>query len=493
MKQTATFTLAVLLSLSAAAQRPDRPDPGALGPYAIGHTSFAVVDTNPDPTSPQVRGTRPIGVNVWYPVDASDVVGKTPDGLYPFDPIYSVRQPPPTSPNWIAINSDFEFPCDNLPAPPIGSPDPRPLCESRATHFPPTYEGLIPSAQGPFPLVLFSPGWTFATVVNALLAERIASHGFVVAVVAHYLDGYVSWDCLVGNDPDRPATTCSADPFYQAMYNRPRDVSFILDALLAKDDEIGNLLHNRMRPDLVAAAGHSLGGYTTLTLASGDDAVCVGTTFDTNPQPTPCNAIQDQGGSPIPTLPDPRIRAIVTLDAGNPLLYFSELARIAVPSLSIGESVEAPGWTAFFPARQHAAMSGDPKYRVDVVGAVHNSFTNSCTGGAVRYRHGWSFTATQLNNLWTNVPHCVAATPQADVARLAAQYTIAFLKTHLVGESGYQHILTRGWALTNEPAIRFFVTEPTSDDPATFLYFPYQRGGGLWEDFKEPPFDGPPQ
>jgi predicted dienelactone hydrolase len=127
-----------------------------------------------------------------------------------------------------------------------------------------------------------------------------------------------------------------------------------------------------MRPDLVAAAGHSLGGYTTLTLASGDDAVCVGTTFDTNPQPTPCNAIQDQGGSPIPTLPDPRIRAIVTLDAGNPLLYFSELARIAVPSLSIGESVEAPGWTAFFPARQHAAMSGDPKYRVDVVGAVHN-------------------------------------------------------------------------------------------------------------------------
>jgi hypothetical protein len=185
----------------------------------------------------------------------------------------------------------------------------------------------------------------------------------------------------------------------------------------------------------------------------------------------------------------------VTLDASNPNLHFSELARIAVPSLSIGEAVEAPGWTAFFPARQHAAMSGDPKYRVDVVGAIHQSFTNSCTGGAVRYRHGWS-TAQQLNTQWTrtDIPSCTEpTTPQAEVARLAAQYTIAFLKTYLVGESGYQHILTPGWAVANEPAIRFFVTEPTSDDPATFLYFPYQRGGGLWEDFKEPPFDGPPQ
>jgi predicted dienelactone hydrolase len=299
-----------------------------------------------------------------------------------------------------------------------------------------------------------------------------------VAVVAHYRDGIVSWDTL--------------DPFHVAMYNRPRDVSFMLDALLQRNDDTGNLLHNTMSAELVAAAGHSIGGYATLALAGGDDEICIGETFE-DPRPMTCDPIADQFGNAIPTLPDPRIKVIVTLDAGNPHLYFSELARIAVPSLSIGESVEAPGWIAFFPARQHAAMSGDPKYRVDVVGAVHQSFTNSCTGGAVRYRHGW-LTATQLNTLWTNEvtrPWCTTATPQAEVARLAAQYTVAFLKTYLVGESGYQRILTPGWAVANELAIRFFVTEPTSDDPATFLYFPYPQGGGLWEDFKEPPFIGP--
>jgi predicted dienelactone hydrolase len=274
------------------------------------------------------------------------------------------------------------------------------------------------------------------------------------------------------------------------MFNRPRDVSFMLDTLLQRNDDTGNLLHNSMRADLVAAAGFSLGGYAALALAGGDDGICIGVTIEI-PRPLPCDPIADQFGNAIPTFADQRIKAIVTLDAANYYLYFSELARIAIPSLTIGESIEGSGWSLLFPVREHAAMSGEPKYRADVVGADHQSFANNCTGGAVRYRHGWSYTAAQLNNLWTNISQCATATPQGEVARLAAQYTIAFLKTYLVGETGYQRILTPGWAVTNETAIRFFVTEPTSDNPATFLYFPYQRGGGVLEDFKEPPFIGP--
>lgn len=334
MKYLGALFATLAISLSALAQTPRGPDPREMGPYAIGHTSFGVVDTNVDPSRPQVRGIRPVGVNVWYPVDASEVNGKTPDGLYPYDPIYSLRQPLPTSPNWIASSRDWEFPCDDLPVPPVGSPDPRPLCESKAMHFPPTYEGLTPSAHAPFPLVLFSPGWNSPSVINSFFAERIASHGFVVAVVAHYRDGYIAWD--------------TRDDFYKAMFNRPRDISFMLDALLQRNDDADQLLHNTMRADLVAAAGHSIGGYATLALAGGDDEICSGNAqtggeTDSSPRPDPCNPIADRWGNAIPTAPDPRIKALVTLDAGNPHLYFTELARIAVPSLTIGESVEGPG------------------------------------------------------------------------------------------------------------------------------------------------------
>jgi len=64
--------------------------------------------------------------------------------------------------------------------------------------------------------------------------------------------------------------------------------------------------------------------------------------------------------------PDPRIKAIVTLDGSNQVLHFAELTRVQVPALGIGEE-----WNAVmdWQARQHAAfrairrtgwMSGTP-------------------------------------------------------------------------------------------------------------------------------------
>src|SRR5262245_17993390 len=462
MKEIVGFVAAVMIPLSAPAQNSRPPDLGALGPYAIGHTSFAVVDTNTAVSGK--RGIRPIGVNVWYPLDASDVVDKAPDGLYPFDPIYAARHPTPPTANPIPISSDFENPCDNLPAPDPIHPD---LCESKATHFPPASEGLIPSARGPFPLVLFSPGWGNPSNAYSLFAERLASHGFVVAVLQHYHDGYPSWDV-------------PKDSFAVAMYNRPRDMSLILDTLLARNREPGDLLHNSINQDLVAAAGHSIGGYAALAIAGGDDATCEEET-DTVARPNPCTPITDGNGNTLPTTRDLRIKAIVTLDAGNQHLYFSELARITVPSLTIGEWFGGPGWDTYFPARQHAAMSGDPKYRVDVVGALHQSFANNCTGIWVRYRIGLT-SGPDVVTAMTQRPYCATPTVdgvqilgQAEVIRLATQYALAFLKTYLVGEAGYQKVLTPGWTLNHEENVEFFVTEPTSDDPTTFLYFPYQR------------------
>ena len=91
------------------------------GPFAIGHTWFVVTDTRPDPSDDVVRGTRPINVNVWYPVDAADVTGRTPDWLYPFNRFTS-----PVS-FLLTTSADWERPCESLPPPPAGQD--LPLCE----------------------------------------------------------------------------------------------------------------------------------------------------------------------------------------------------------------------------------------------------------------------------------------------------------------------------------------------------------------------------
>jgi predicted dienelactone hydrolase len=398
------------------------PDPGAVGPYAVGHTSFTVLDQSRDTTS-AFRG-RPLAINVWYPVDASSVVGDSPRAIYYLDPVYG-RWPVTTSSNWEAFGMEA------------------------------AYEGLVVASEKPFPFVVFSPGRGGRYTSYMFTALRLASHGFVVAIVQHYHDGVYAWD-----PQERIDLT---------LFNRPRDVLVMLNEVLARNYDPQSVLFNAVRPDLVAAAGHSLGGYAALTLAGGDDAVCA---TDTESLPAICNSL----GS---TDRDPRIKAVVSIDGSNQFLHFGELARITVPYGEVGQAAEKPDVQSW-QARPHAAISAHPSYRVDVRTALHNSFQNSCLGVNVVYSVG-AITLAQRNAVLAG-PTCVPpALDQAEGRRLAAKYAIAFLKSTLAGEPGYQEFLTPGTVKATETVVEFFVTEPQNpralgEDPATFLYFEHQPG-----------------
>jgi predicted dienelactone hydrolase len=405
-------------------------DPGDPGPFAVGHTSFLAVDPARDIASP--FGGRPVFVSVWYPADALDITAETPGAAYLLDPYYR-RWPVSYSWQWEQFG------------------------------MPGAHEGVLPSRAKPFPLVVVSPGAGGRYYSIFAYCVRLASHGFVVAVTQHYHDGSYQWD--------------TPDPFDTVMFNRPLDVSFMLDAVLARNDNSDSLLFNSIRPDLVAASGHSLGGYAALVLASGDDIVC-GSTDD--PLADTCVPAQT-------SLPDPRIKAVVPLDGSSQLLHFAELERTTVPSIGIGEPFGAQ--MQDFQARQHAAISAQPNYRVDVRNTVHNSFAMGCTVARVLNSMGL-MTATQLKNNLLQ-PQCATALPQVEVHRLAATYAVAFLKTYLVGEPGYQEILTPGWALTREENIEFFVTEKRGGSvneelPGFFTYFPHQPGSAHAQAQRDP-------
>lgn len=415
---TSSIVIAMTLSVSAV-DGGGGTEPGGPGPYAIGHSSFLLIDTTRNADSS--FGGRPVPVSVWYPADPSSVAADAPPAVYALDPFYG-NWPSSTSSDW----EQFGMPA--------------------------AYEAVPPSADKPFPLVVVSPGWSTRYYALLFYAERLASHGFIVALTQHFHDGTLPWDPLDGLDV--------------AMLNRPRDVSFMLDGLMTKNGDPSDVLFNSMRPDLVAASGHSLGGYAAMALAGGDDAVCASLA---DPLPSTCNSL----GS---TLPDPRIKAIVPLDGSNQVLHFSELARIGVPTMAVGQAWENVGtWQA----RQHAAISGRPSYRADVRGAVHASFTNDCTVGRVLYSKG-IFSLAQLTARLL-APQCSTALDQREVNRLVAMYAVAFLKTHLARDTGYQEVLTPGWALTVERNVEFFVTEPSDaralgEDPCCFRYFPHQPG-----------------
>jgi len=437
----------LFFSLQAVAGRKSLPDPAQPGPYAVGHSLYVFNDLSRE-TTDSLSGTpvvipRPVPVYVFYPVDHVSIDEFTPKAVYPLDPIH------PLTANLLSTSEEWE-----------------------EQGFDPAYEEALPSTDGPFPLVMVSHGWGNHAWTMFYLGQRLASHGFVVALVYHYGDAFWYWE--------------EFDNVGVGLINRPLDISFALTELLNKNDNSGELLHNLIDPNKVAAAGYSFGGYVAAALAGGDDVAC-----DT--------AIEAGLDVPletcVPVPPDPRIQAIVSLDGAHHFLKFDEMARITVPSIGIGEeweSIPALGLPESWQARFHAATQGHPSYRVDIAETNHRSFSNMCEALPVYVSHQYPPFLVPIILPILQQAYCAAPLPAPEAKRLITMYTVAFLKTTLSGETGYQRILTPGYALNNESMIEFFVTEkrnPNAIDeswPDEFIYFKHQPGSEESRALKDP-------
>jgi hypothetical protein len=139
-------------------------------------------------------------------------------------------------------------------------------------------------------------------------------------------------------------------------------------------------------------------------------------------------------------------------------------------------------------ARPHSVIQGHPNYRVDIANYQHMSFSSACSAmNILRPLNGDEITDVMLKM------YCPAEPTLPDeTGNLVTRYMVAFLKTVLAGESGYQEMLTPGYALANEPFVEFFVTEkggPTPrDEDAYFYYFMHQPGTLQAKALKDPVF-----
>jgi len=407
---------------------------GQQGPYAVGFTSYVLTDNSRQAPDGYLAGGRPIPVYLLYPADPGAVNASTPKAEYPMDML--------NMPNLMTLSEEWE-----------------------AMGYDPAYQEPPVSDDGPFPVLLISHGWTPPPWFMLGIATRLASHGFIVAVPSHVGD-----ERCYGWEPAR-------DHMAMMLWNRPRDLSFVLTDLEQRNSAAGGLLSSAIDPSRVASSGWSAGGYASMVLAGGDDTVWDYAETDGNyidDGPIPENV-------PLsPSLPDPRIKAIIILDGANQDLKFEEMARVKVPALSLGQEWSTKTTPPYFPAwhaRQHAAFSGHPNYRVDIWGTNHFSFSAACDAMGLMASRG---IATTMDG-WIGF-FCPCVIPAAVSRDIITRYMIAFLKTELLGETGYQKMLTPGWALTQETLVEFFVTEKRNANsidvewPDDSVYFQHQPG-----------------
>lgn len=107
------------------------------------------------------------------------------------------------------------------------------------------------AAEGPFPLVMFSHGFTASGPAYGPVLEQWAAAGYVVAAPTFPLSS--------GAAPGGPAL---GDYIYQ-----PADISFVLGEVLALDASESDPFEGLIDEERVAASGHSLGAITSIGLA----------------------------------------------------------------------------------------------------------------------------------------------------------------------------------------------------------------------------------
>ncbi|MGH9110451.1 MAG: alpha/beta hydrolase family protein [Acidimicrobiales bacterium] len=119
--------------------------------------------------------------------------------------------------------------------------------------------GLPDRADGPFPLLVFSQGFLTPVLSYETLLRDWASAGYVVSAPT-----YPETDPV----PTTPATLTTLNKQESDIVNHPRDLQFVIDAIVAKAGRPGWSLSGMVADGEVGVVGQSDGGDVSLAVAA---------------------------------------------------------------------------------------------------------------------------------------------------------------------------------------------------------------------------------
>lgn len=153
----------------------------------------------------------------------------------------------------------------------------------------------VDSELGPFPLIVYSHGYSSNKDGGAYLAEQLTSLGYVVISANYPLTHYLA----------------PGGPNVKDVVNQPADVSFLIDSLLAQNNTPGHVLHGQVDASRIGVMGLSLGGLTSELVAF------------------------------HPTMADPRVAAALSI--AGPTAMFTEtfFTHFQVPFMMLAGGIDA--------------------------------------------------------------------------------------------------------------------------------------------------------
>lgn len=238
-----------------------------------------------------------------------------------------------------------------------------------ATDATATADAAPASQGGPFPIVVFSHGSGGQPYFYKYFTEHLASWGFVVVAPPH--PGNTSADCF----------PCDSKAIVPSARERPTDVTFVLDKVIALKDDSSQPLGKIVDPTRTALAGHSFGGWTSIFAAPGG-----------------------------------RFNAVISMATGQPETLLARAEGDHAPTLILGsgkdELIPPPSLRKLF----DALPADDAKTYVAFPEGHHLTFSDRCIG-------------------------CTDALPEQRGHELVNRYSTAFLETYVMKDDRYVHYL----------------------------------------------------
>jgi len=353
---------------------PARPAAEAMGAHPVGVTTIRVADESRE---------RNLAVEVWYPADHDDSE---------VDPaVYEVQA--------------------------MGGTVAR-LRSKAQREVAPWRDG------GPRPVILLSHGAGSNRFGSSSLAEVLASNGYLVAAPDH--DGQTTADKFWGISERERA---------QSAYDRPLDLSRVLDALERRPAIGDHLLDGLADMSKVAVGGHSFGGRTALAM--------VGARFDVERQQRECAAHpQDQLCYTLPIFAphanagryryrDDRVKAAFLIAPAGFEFYRSDgIEQVDAPVLVVGAKRDRKMPYAVRHKPIFDALKPD-HYLLGLEDAGHLTATDVC---AIIDSIGFLAKATGGDDVKDGCGE--GYMPTGEALELVSNAALAFLDVHLYNDAG---------------------------------------------------------
>ena len=216
------------------------------------------------------------------------------------------------------------------------------------------------SADGPFPVHVYSHGHQGYAEASGFWMEHLASHGFIVAAPDH-----------TGN-----TTFDGSDRATEIYYLRSEDIGASIDAVSAASGPLA-FLSGKVDPTGITASGHSFGGYTLHSLAGASyDPALIAQCLDGSDTTAYCSTMDESKAAVLEAgLSDPRIEAFVSMAPGDYRLFGADgFAAIDRPVLHMTGDLDPQ--TGGVAEDIWSGLAGSIHRRVDIAGGGHQTFTD---------------------------------------------------------------------------------------------------------------------